>query len=73
MTGVQTCALPILLGELITLGLGAVIPREVPLLLVPARAVTTAISVLLAAILGSAISVRRIIRIDPATAIGGGA
>jgi putative ABC transport system permease protein len=63
----------LVLGELITLGLGAVIPREVPLLLVPARAVTTAISVLLAAILGSAISVRRIIRIDPATAIGGGA
>jgi putative ABC transport system permease protein len=63
----------LILGELITLGLGAIIPREVPLLLVPARSVTTAISVLLAAILGSAISVRRIIRIDPATAIGGGA
>ena len=70
---VVVAIIALVLGELIALGLGAIIPREVPLLLVPARSVTTAISVLLAAIVGSAISVRRIIRIDPATAIGGGA
>jgi putative ABC transport system permease protein len=70
---VVVAIIALILGELIALGLGAVIPREVPLLLLPARSITTAISVLLAALLGSAISVRRIIRIDPATAIGGGA
>ncbi|MFM7616878.1 MAG: FtsX-like permease family protein [Actinomycetes bacterium] len=63
----------LVIGEAVALGLGAVIPREVPLLLEPSRAVTSAISVLVAALVGSAISVRRIIRIDPATAIGGGA
>lgn len=70
---IVVAVIALVLGELIALGLGAVIPREVPLLLQPSRAVTTAISVLLAALVGSAISVRRIIRIDPATAIGGGA
>jgi putative ABC transport system permease protein len=70
---VVVAVIALVLGELIALGLGAIIPRAVPLLLEPSRAGTTAISVLLAAILGSAISVRRIIRIDPATAIGGGA
>lgn len=70
---IVVAVISLLLAELIALGLGAVIPREVPLLLLPSRATSTAISVLVAALLGSAISVRRIIRIDPATAIGGGA
>ncbi|MEY3361814.1 MAG: hypothetical protein RL531_1533 [Actinomycetota bacterium] len=70
---VVVAAVALVIGEVLTLGLGAVIPREVPLLLEPGRAVTSAVSVLLAALVGSAISVRRIIRIDPATAIGGGA
>ncbi len=59
------------LGGLITLGLSAVIPEEVPVELEPRRAVYTAVGVLITALIGSAISFRRIIRIDPASAVGG--
>ena len=59
------------LGGVLTLGLVAIIPPEVPVQLVPRRAVITAVGLVVTALIGSAISFRRIIRIDPASAVGG--
>jgi putative ABC transport system permease protein len=58
-------------GGLITLGLGAVIPAAIPLDLEVRRAVFTVLGLIITALIGSAISFRRVVRIDPATAVGG--
>jgi putative ABC transport system permease protein len=57
-------------GSLIVLGLAAALPAELPLQLTPSRFVFTAIALVVAAVIGSAISLRRVTRIDPASAIG---
>jgi putative ABC transport system permease protein len=57
-------------GELLTLGLAALLPTQIPLLLQPSRAVLTFVGVVAAAVLGSTVSLRRIARADPMTAIG---
>lgn len=57
-------------GALLALGAGAVIPAKVPLQLVPARFVSTFVGVLVAAVFGGAISLRRVLKVDPASAIG---
>ena len=44
--------------------------RVVPLQLTPARFIFTVVLLVVAAVLGSAISLRRVPRIDPASAIG---
>ena len=44
--------------------------EEVPLQLEPARFLSTFIGLLVAAVLGSAISLRRVTKVDPASAIG---
>jgi putative ABC transport system permease protein len=59
------------LGSLVALGLSLVIPEEVPVDLEIRRAVATAVGVLVTALIGSAISFRKIVRIDPASAVGG--
>ena len=59
------------LGGALTLLLARVIPPEVPLQLVPKRAIFIAIGIVVTALIGSAISFRRIVRIDPASAVGG--
>jgi putative ABC transport system permease protein len=59
------------LGGLLTWGLAQLIPKDVPLQLLPRRVVITAVGLALTAMIGSAISFRKIIRIDPATAVGG--
>ena len=46
------------------------VPNEVPLQLTPARFVSTFVGLLVAAILGSLISLRRVLKVDPASAIG---
>jgi putative ABC transport system permease protein len=61
-----------LVGEVITVGLGAILPARIPLELLPARAVTTWIGLVVAAAVGGAISLRRVARIDPVSAIGTG-
>jgi len=61
----------LLLGSVLALGLAQAIPDAVPLELAPARFVFTAVGLVLSALIGSAISFRRIIRIDPASAVGG--
>jgi putative ABC transport system permease protein len=48
-----------------------VIPDTVPLTLRPSRYVVTATGLLITALIGSAISFRRIVRVDPASAVGG--
>jgi putative ABC transport system permease protein len=59
-------------GGVTTAGLGLVIPEEVPVELRVSRAVVTGVAVLATALLGSALSLRRLIRIEPASAVGGG-
>ena len=61
----------IVIGGLLTLGLASVIPDAVPLTLGLGRFAFTAFGLVLTALIGSAISFRRIIRIDPASAVGG--
>jgi len=60
-----------IVGGLITLGLAAVIPAAIPLDLEIRRAVITLLGLIVTALIGSAISFRRVVRIDPATAVGG--
>lgn len=58
-------------GGLLTLALASVIPEAVPLELSTGRFMFTAVGLVVTALVGSAISFRRIIRIDPASAVGG--
>lgn len=60
-------------GGLLTLGLLQIVPGGIPLQLEPARALSTFASLTIAAIAGALVSLRRIVRIDPASAIGAGA
>jgi len=61
------------LGGLLTVGLLQVVPEGIPLQLEPSRAVSTLASICVAAVVGALVSLRRIVRIDPASAIGAGA
>lgn len=60
-----------IVGGLITLGLAAIIPAAIPLDLELRRAVITVLGLIVTALIGSAVSFRRVVRIDPATAVGG--
>jgi putative ABC transport system permease protein len=57
------------LGGVLTYGLSLALPPGIPLELLPERALITLVGIVLAALVGSAISLRRIVGIDPATAI----
>ena len=46
------------------------LPASLPLQLEPSRFVFTFVALLVASVLGSAISLRRVLRVDPASAIG---
>lgn len=61
------------LGGLLTLGLLQIVPDGIPLQLESSRALSTLASITVAAIVGALVSLRRIVRIDPASAIGAGA
>ncbi|HEX6844125.1 MAG TPA: ABC transporter permease [Actinomycetota bacterium] len=61
----------LVVGGLLTLGLAAVIPDTVPLQLGGGRFAFTAVGLVTTALIGSALSFRRIVRIDPASAVGG--
>lgn len=56
-------------GALFALAVGSLIPPQVPLQFSPSRAIQVAVGVTLMSALGSAVSLRRVVRIDPATAI----
>lgn len=58
------------LGGVISLGVARLAPPDIPLLLVPSRAAFIAVGMLVTAVLGGSVSLRRVVRIDPASAIG---
>ncbi|MGZ4690697.1 MAG: FtsX-like permease family protein, partial [Acidimicrobiia bacterium] len=45
-------------------------PGTIPYLLLPSRVLTSSITLVIAAVAGSAFSIRRLLRVDPASAIG---
>jgi putative ABC transport system permease protein len=59
-------------GGLVAVALEAVVPPGVPLQLTTSRAIFVAVGVIVMSLLGSAISLRRIVKTDPASAIGVG-
>lgn len=75
MAGISTQAVGVSLVALV-LGFGlsvafvGLLPAELPVRLEPARMVQTAVGVLVSALLGSLFTLRRVLRIDPAEAIG---
>lgn len=69
-TGASIAA--VVLGALLARGFGLVIPSTVPALFREPTLLTTAVAIVVFSILGALLSLRRIARIDPATAIGGG-
>ncbi len=59
-----------LVGSLVTLGLAQIIPDTVPVRFEPSRGLVAGALLIITAAVGSALSLRRIVRIDPASAIG---
>lgn len=57
-------------GSGLALAASAALPAGVPLQLEPSRFVFTFVALLVASVLGSAISLRKVLRVDPASAIG---
>ena len=57
-------------GSLLAVAAKAGMPAKVPLQLLPSRFVFTFVGLQVAAVLGSAISLRRVLKVDPASAIG---
>jgi putative ABC transport system permease protein len=57
-------------GSLLAMVAAAALPAQVPLQLTPARFLSTFIGLVVAAVLGSAISLRKVTKVDPASAIG---
>jgi putative ABC transport system permease protein len=61
----------VIIGAIASRALGAVVPDEVPTLFRTETLIAIAIFTVVAGVVGAAFSLRRIARIDPATAIGG--
>ncbi len=59
-----------IIGSGLAMAAAAALPAKVPLQLIPSRFISTFIGLLVAAILGSAISLRRVTKVEPASAIG---
>ena len=68
---VVSSALGVVIGALVARGFGLLIPAQVPTLFRTDTLVTIAVFTLVAGFVGALFSLRRIARIDPATAIGG--
>jgi putative ABC transport system permease protein len=60
----------LVLGALLSAGFVALLPADLPVRLVPSRVATIAVGTVLTAVLGVLAVLRRILRIDPARAIG---
>ena len=67
---VAIAAVSFSLGALLTLAGSRLIPPRVPLELTVTRAIEVLLGLIVMSTLGSALSLRRVVRIDPATAIG---
>ena len=73
LQGVAVTAVATAVGTAIAVAIDiAVPPGTIPYTLLPSRVLTSALFLLLAAIFGCVFSLRRVLRIDPASAIGGG-
>lgn len=68
---VVASAIGVVIGALAARILGAFVPAQVPTLFRTDTLISIAIFTLVAGVLGAAFSLRRVARIDPATAIGG--
>lgn len=71
LQAVIASAIGVVIGAIASRALGAVVPEAVPTLFRTETLITIAIFTLVAGVVGAAFSLRRIARIDPATAIGG--
>ena len=72
LQAVVVTAIASAIGIAAAVTLDAVIPPgSIPFAVTPSRLVTSAVSLLVAAVVGCAFSLRRVLRVDPATAIGG--
>ena len=73
LQGVVVTAIAAAVGSLIALAIDlAIPPGTIPYTLLPSRVLSSTLFLLLAAIFGCVFSLRRVLRIDPASAIGGG-
>ena len=70
MQAIIVATISFVIGSLLALAASAALPAGVPLQLTPGRFAFTFAGLLVAAVLGSAISLRRVTRVDPASAIG---
>ena len=73
LQAVIVATLSFVIGSLLALAAATALPSKVPLQLTSGRFLFTYIGLLVAAVLGSAISLRRVTRVDPASAIGNAA
>lgn len=71
LQAVIASAIGVVVGAIASRALGAVVPDTVPTLFRTETLISIAIFVLVAGVVGAAFSLRRIAKIDPATAIGG--
>lgn len=72
LQAVAVTAVASAIGIAASLVLDALIPAgSIPFAVTPPRLVTSAVSLLVAAVIGCAFSLRRVLRVDPAAAIGG--
>jgi len=67
---VVIATLSFVLGGVLAVIVSSVIPPQVPLQLTGSRAIEVVAGLIVMAVLGAALSLRRVVRIDPATAIG---
>jgi putative ABC transport system permease protein len=70
LQAVVVAVIAFVVGSLLAVGAAAALPATVPLQLTPARFLSTFLGLLVAAILGSAVSLRKVTKVDPASAIG---
>ena len=70
LQAIAVSVIALIVGFALSLVFVAFLPAELPVRLVPARLGQTAAGVIITALLGSLFSLRRVLRIDPAEAIG---
>lgn len=69
LQAVTVASAAVVVGGTVTLALAQVIPDTIPVQLEPSRSVVSAVLVIATGALGGLVSLRRIVRVDPATAI----
>jgi putative ABC transport system permease protein len=70
LQAVVVALLSFVVGGLVVLLLTLVLPAEIPVAVLPARGLQIAAGLVVMSALGAAVSLRRVIRVDPASAIG---